>query len=116
MIFTDDDRTLDIRIVDTAPHGADLTDAILGGMGVSDGGGVRWAPDLNRILDRAFAALDDPERVLRATWALADDTGPLVNGWRQTGGDHRVVTRTRTYGSIGGHRYMRPADDTDWRG
>ena len=56
MIFTDDDRTLDIHIVDTAPLGADLTDAILGGMGVPDGSGVRRMPDLGQVLDPASAA------------------------------------------------------------
>ena len=56
MIFTDDNRTLEIHIVDTAPFGADLTETILGGMSVPDGSGVRRMPDLSQVLDPASAA------------------------------------------------------------
>lgn len=112
MKFTDNNRTLNIRIVDTAPHGDDLTDTILGGMGIPNGD-ANWIPDLYKVLNRASNSLNDPERVLRATWTLSDSTGTVENGWRQTGGDYHIATRTATTGSIGGHQYTRPAENVE---
>lgn len=103
MKFTDNNRTLDVRIVDTAPHGDDLTDSILDGMGIPNGD-TRWAPDLYKVLNRAFNSLNGSERVLRATWTLSDNTGTVETGWRQTGGDYHVATRTTVNESIGGQR------------
>lgn len=110
MKFTDNNRTLDIRIVDTAQNGNELTDSILGGMGIPE---THWIPNLYRVLDRAYNAVNTAKRVLRVTWTLSDSTGTVETGWRQTGGDYHVATRTTVNESIGGHQSSRPAEETE---
>ena len=119
MIFTDDNHALRLEVIDLGFFDEDMTFELFGDEGEPDVAGIRRVPDVKAVLDRAFTLLDDPGtnqgHTLHAGYALADLDGKIVeSGWRETGGDHHRTTRTLEEGSIGGHQWARPLEDTEW--